>query len=90
MTRVKSTLTRELMRALTEDPHTAESAIDVVDNNGVATLTGFVPSDEIREAAEVIVGNQVGVITVVNDLEVRHVEEEVTGLPIVPIHLRNV
>jgi osmotically-inducible protein OsmY len=56
--------------ALLEDTRTSESAIEVIHDQGVVTLTGIVNSEEVRQAAEQVAHKQQGVISVVNDLEV--------------------
>ena len=57
--------------ALLEDPRTARYAIDVASEHGVVTLSGVVPSEEVKRAAEEIARRQKGVITVINAIEVR-------------------
>ena len=44
--------------------------IDVLDNNGMVTLTGYVPTNDARERAESIVRGMEGVISVINELHV--------------------
>lgn len=56
--------------ALLEDSRTSESAIEVINDQGVVTLTGIVNFEEVRQAAEQVAQKQQGVISVVNDLEV--------------------
>ncbi len=63
-------LKEKVIQALRDHPRTKEAIIDVVDRQGVITLTGTVPSWEIRQAAEEIASQQDGVITVINDLGV--------------------
>jgi osmotically-inducible protein OsmY len=54
--------------ALMNDERTREAAIDVVNNQGVVTLSGAVVSQEVRRAAEEIARQQSGVITVISEL----------------------
>ena len=44
--------------------------IDVLNSNGVVTLTGIVPTVEARERAEAIVRGMDGVAQVINELNV--------------------
>ena len=61
---------RRVQEALSEDPRTENLTIEVVDENGIVTLTGTVPDQEARDAAEEITNQQDGVVQVINDLEV--------------------
>jgi len=63
-------LAKRVEDALAQDPRTENLILDVVDQNGMVTLTGTVPSHDAREAAEDVARQQEGVIEVVNDLEV--------------------
>ncbi|MFN2291343.1 MAG: BON domain-containing protein [Anaerolineae bacterium] len=63
-------LAKRVEDALAQDPRTEDLILDVVDQNGMVTLTGTVPSHDAREAAEDVARQQEGVIEVVNDLEV--------------------
>ena len=63
-------LAQRVQDALAEDPRTEDLILDVVDENGIVTLTGTVPSHDARKAAEKIARQQEGVIEVVNDLVV--------------------
>jgi osmotically-inducible protein OsmY len=73
---VKTMVTRSteladrVSQALMDDERTREALIDVVNNQGVVTLSGVVKSHEMRDVAEQIVRQQQGVITVVNDLKI--------------------
>jgi osmotically-inducible protein OsmY len=44
--------------------------IDVMDSNGIITLTGVVPTGDAREKAEAIVRRMSGVMSVINELDV--------------------
>jgi uncharacterized protein YrrD len=61
--------------ALADDSRTELADIDVTSDRGVVTLTGQVDSAEIRDEAEEIAENQVGVMEVVNDLAIESDED---------------
>jgi osmotically-inducible protein OsmY len=44
--------------------------IEVLDNNGVITLRGDVPTREIRERADAVARDVPGVINVINEIDV--------------------
>jgi len=52
------------------DAALADYPIDAVDNNGIVTLQGEVPTQELYEAAERITRQIEGVVTVINELVV--------------------
>ena len=56
--------------ALQDEPLTRHCTIDVVNNQGAITLSGTVPSEEARLAAERVSKKQRGVVLVVNELKV--------------------
>ena len=62
--------TDRVTEALLNDPRTRDAGIEVACTQGVATLTGRVKSEAVREAAEEIARRQEGVITVINELKV--------------------
>lgn len=62
-------LTERVESALMNDPRTKDFGINVIDNNGIITLTGKVPSLKISQAAEDLVSQQEGVVDVINQLE---------------------
>lgn len=64
------TLQRQVQEALAEINELRGARIDVLDTNGIVTLTGIVPSVEVRERAEAIVRGMDGVISVINELNV--------------------
>lgn len=66
----KTELAEAVSAALAHDERTAEYPVEVVDDDGVITLTGKVNSLETREAAEAIAADQEGVVEIINDLEV--------------------
>lgn len=57
--------------ALLDDTSTEAAAIEVLNVNGVITLSGMVSSKETVEAAESITKEVNGVISVVNELQVQ-------------------
>jgi osmotically-inducible protein OsmY len=61
----------EVQTALMQDASTQEYGIEVIDNNGIITLKGVVPSVEASERAEMIARDVDGVRTVFNELAVR-------------------
>ena len=63
-------LQHQAQDALSEINEMRDARIDVLDNNGIITLTGFVPSGEARDQAEAIVRQMDGVISVINELSV--------------------
>jgi sporulation protein YlmC with PRC-barrel domain len=63
-------LSTRVARALFEDARTAQCVIEVIDERGVVTLSGTVPSATARQAAAEIAAAQPGVISVTNTLRV--------------------
>jgi len=55
-------------KAILDDPRTG---IEVLDDNGVITLRGNVPSRDVHKAAEKIVKDVSGVISVINSLDIQ-------------------
>jgi len=72
MTIMKSTLAENIVKILIRDERTKNSAIEVMDHNGVITLKGTANSDEARDAAKDIAESHEGVVSVTNDIEVDH------------------
>jgi osmotically-inducible protein OsmY len=60
---------QEIQTALMQDQLAGEYGIEVLDNNGVITLKGVVPSREVSERAEAIAREIDGVHGVINELE---------------------
>ena len=60
---------QEVQTALMQDALAGEYGIEVLDNNGIITLTGVVPSREVMEQAEAITRDVPGVQGVINQLE---------------------
>lgn len=65
-----SSLQLQVESALLQDRLTEDSDIDVLENNGIVTLRGAVPSREARDRAEDIARTVTGVTTVINELDV--------------------
>jgi osmotically-inducible protein OsmY len=63
-------LQHEVQEALAEINEMRGARIDVMDSNGVITLTGMVPNVETREKAEAIIRGMSGVTSVINELDV--------------------
>jgi len=70
MANIDSELAIALDDKLERDIRTADSPIEVIDQNGVVTLCGCALSNEARAAAAEIAINHPGVLSVINDLEV--------------------
>lgn len=64
----KSQLAIKLEDILERDKRTGDAQIEVMDDNGVVTLTGHAPDDETRKAAGLIAEGQTGVTSVINDI----------------------
>ena len=61
---------QDVQTVLMQDSLTGEYGIEVLDNNGIITLTGMVPSREVMERAESVVRDVEGVQGVINQLEI--------------------
>jgi hyperosmotically inducible protein len=66
----ENTLQLQVESALLQDRLTEDSDIEVLDNNGIVTLRGTVPSREARDRAEALAREVSGVTTVINELDV--------------------
>ena len=66
----ENSLQLQVESALLQDRLTEDSEIEVLDNNGIVTLRGTVPSRDARERAEAIAREVEGVTTVINELDV--------------------
>jgi osmotically-inducible protein OsmY len=85
MASVVSKLSIELKDKLSHDKRTAGAEIEVIDHNGVISLTGTVTSDKIRAAATLIVFSHPSVVGVINDIIVDDPEETVEIMAILPL-----
>lgn len=63
-------ITKSVTKALLEDPRTKDAAIEVIDQNGILTLSGRVKNNKVRTAAETIAMQQPGVVSVINELKI--------------------
>ena len=85
-------LTDELTIALNEllerDKRTADSQIEALSDNGVVTLTGIAFSHKARMAAAEVVERFPGVLSVINDIEVRDAHHRHDERVIVPVPVR--
>ena len=63
-------LQHQVQEALAEINELPGARIDALDNNGVVTLTGIVPTVKARDRAESIVRGMDGVTSVINELDV--------------------
>ena len=70
MANIESTLALALDDLLTRDRRTTDSQIEVIDNNGVITLSGVALSQEARRVATEVASNHPGVLSVINDLDI--------------------
>lgn len=70
--------------ALTADPRTASIPIEVIADRDTITLKGKVPSPEIKRAAEEIARHVPGVVTVINELEIRQRERVPEPVVVIP------
>jgi hyperosmotically inducible periplasmic protein len=66
----ENSLQLQVESVLLQDRLTEDSDIEVLDNNGIVTLRGTVPSREARDRAEAIAREVSGVTTVINELDV--------------------
>ena len=65
-------------KAILDDPRTREQGIEVLDDNGVVALEGYVTSREVKETAKSILSEVSGVVSVINRLEIQVEEPEGT------------
>lgn len=65
-------LSTRIALALLEDSRTSDAVIEVIDQRGLITLQGEVADVQTRQTAETIAAEQSGVISVVNELQVKH------------------
>ncbi len=60
----------QIQTAFSKDEEMQDSDIEVLDNNGIITLRGTVPTRAARDKAEALVRNMDGVVDVINELDV--------------------
>ncbi len=76
-----SALVGRVTAELSADRFTALIPIEVVADRGVVTLAGTVPTPQIKAVAEAIARRVPGVITVINELEIRRPEPKPVPVP---------
>ena len=64
-------LQSEAQQAISDDSRTREHGIEVVEENGVITLEGQVPSHEVKESAESVIEMVFGIKSIVNRLHIQ-------------------
>lgn len=67
---ILSELHSKVQTAILDDPRTREHAIEIIEQNGVITLKGTVPTYEVSEAAESLAKDVFGVRGVINELQI--------------------
>jgi osmotically-inducible protein OsmY len=78
MEKKKTHLQNEVQKAILDDSHTREHGIETLEDNGVITLKGSVPSVEIGQTARKIAAKVPGVAGVINALEIQGSEKGTT------------
>ena len=63
-------LQHQIQAAFMDDCNTRDYGIEVLDNNGVVTLRGTVPTPAARDRAEELAHSMEGVTSVINELDV--------------------
>ncbi len=76
-----SALVGRVAAELSADRFTALIPIEVIADRGVVTLEGTVPTPQVKAAAEAIARRVPGVITVINELEIRRPEPKPVPVP---------
>jgi osmotically-inducible protein OsmY len=61
-------------KAILDDDRTKEHGIQVLDENGVITLEGKVPSRDVKETAQSIVEEALDIKSIINRLDIKKVE----------------
>ena len=84
MTVRHSELAQRITAALQDDPRMRDAAIDVGDESGIVTLTGSVPTEDMREAAEEIAQQEEGVVEVINELRIEEDDDEAGIIVVAP------
>jgi osmotically-inducible protein OsmY len=85
MQNLQSELATNLSAALERDERTDDSQIEVIDNNGVVTLSGTALSQEARDAAGEIAQSFAGVLSVINDIAVARPDDTGERVVIAPV-----
>ncbi|HET9914158.1 MAG TPA: BON domain-containing protein [Anaerolineales bacterium] len=63
-------LQHQIQAAFLDDPDTRNYGIEVLDNNGIITLSGAVSTHAARDRAEELVRSMEGVTSVINEIDV--------------------
>ncbi len=63
-------LPNQVQAVFSKDEEMQDSDIEVLDNNGIITLRGTVPTRAARDKAEALVRDMDGVVDVINELDV--------------------
>lgn len=63
-------LQHQVQTALMDDADVRDYGVEVLDNNGIITLTGTVPTPAARDRIETIVREVAGVTSVINEIDV--------------------
>lgn len=73
---------QQIQRALAQDERTQDYPFEIIDESGLITIKGEVPSREARQAAVEIAENQEGVVEVVDDIHlVDKPDESLSPIP---------
>ena len=62
---------KKVQTALANDSRTQDAAIEILNENGVIRLSGIVSHNKISETAESIVRDIDGVVSVINEIQVK-------------------
>lgn len=81
----KTDLAIRVTKAIAEDHDTRGAVVDVIDHNGVITLVGTAPSEEVKQAMSVVARQQEGVLSVIDDISLEEQSEEETEAGITPV-----
>jgi osmotically-inducible protein OsmY len=89
MTELRSKLARKVEKAVLVDRRTGQARINVVDDDGIITLTGTVKDPRISKTVEEIAYQFEGVLDVINDIDVINEELTLVSAAGIPTHLPN-
>jgi osmotically-inducible protein OsmY len=80
----KNGLQEQLEANLANDEHLRDYAIEVINENGMVTLKGELPSQELADTAEAIARRTENVITVINEILINRDTVRILRPPMVP------
>jgi osmotically-inducible protein OsmY len=86
MTELRSKLARKVEKAILEDRRTGQARINVVDDDGILTLTGTVKDKRVSETVEEIARQFEGVLDVINNIDVVNEDLTLAGTAGIPPH----